>query len=41
MQVVDIVADRLIDDKILTFRGDTEEAWLRAEAFLRGLDISK
>ena len=45
METVDLKADRLIDDKMLTFRGDTEEAWLRAEAFLaeelRGLDIGE
>ena len=45
IQVFDLAADRLIDDKMLTFRGDTNEAWLRAEAFLveemRALDIAK
>jgi hypothetical protein len=45
IQVVDLAADRLIDDKMLTFRGDTNEAWLRAEEFLveemRALDIAK
>jgi hypothetical protein len=45
IQVVDLAADRLIDDQMLTFRGDTEEAWRRAEAFLveelRALDIAQ
>jgi len=45
IQVFDLAADRLIDDKMLTFRGDTNEAWLRAEEFLveemRALDIAK
>ena len=43
--VVDLAADRLIDDKMLTFRGDPNEAWLRAEEFLveemRALEIAK
>jgi hypothetical protein len=34
VQIVDVAADRLLDDKLLTFRGDTDEAWLRAEAFI-------
>jgi hypothetical protein len=34
MQVVDLVDDRLVSDKMVTFRGDTDEAWRRAEAFL-------
>ncbi len=45
MQVVDLAADRLVSDKMVTFRGDTDEAWRRAEAFLveelRALDIAK
>ncbi len=34
VQIVDVASDRLLDDKLLTFRGDTDEAWLRAEAFI-------
>lgn len=34
VELVDVAADKLLDDKFLTFRGDTDEAWLRAEAFL-------
>jgi hypothetical protein len=34
VQLVDVTADKLLDDKFLTFRGDTDEAWLRAEAFI-------
>jgi Protein of unknown function (DUF2380) len=34
VQLVDVAADKLLDDKFLTFRGDTDEAWLRAEAFI-------
>ena len=34
VQIVDVAADKLLDDKLLTFRGDTDEAWLRAEAFI-------
>jgi Protein of unknown function (DUF2380) len=45
MEVVDLADDRLVGDKMLTFRGDTDEAWRRAEAFLvqelRGLNIAK
>ena len=32
--VVDMDADKLIVDRLLTFRGDSEEAWRRAEAFI-------
>jgi Protein of unknown function (DUF2380) len=34
VQAVDVDADRLVLDKLLTFRGDTDEAWERAEAFV-------
>ncbi len=34
IQIVDLLADKLIYDKMLTFRGDTDEAWARAEAFI-------
>jgi len=42
LEIVDLEADRLVDDKMLTFRGDSDEAWRRAEAFvvgeIKGLD---
>lgn len=34
VQIIDLAADKLLDDRLLTFRGDTDEAWLRAEAFI-------
>ena len=34
VQVVDVAADKLVFDRLLTFRGDDERAWRRAEAFL-------
>lgn len=34
VQVVDVATDRLVFDRLLTFRGDDERAWRRAEAFL-------
>ncbi len=43
LQIVDLQADRLVDDKMLTFRGDTDDAWRRAEGFvfeeIKGLDL--
>ncbi|HLN11233.1 MAG TPA: DUF2380 domain-containing protein [Xanthobacteraceae bacterium] len=33
-QVVDVDADRLVLDRLITFRGDSDEAWQRAEQFL-------
>lgn len=33
-QLVDVEKNRLIDDRWLTFRGDDDEAWRRAEAYL-------
>jgi Protein of unknown function (DUF2380) len=33
VQAVDVDAERVVLDKLLTFRGDTDEAWERAEAF--------
>lgn len=33
-QLVDVERDRLIDDRWLTFRGDDDEAWRRAEVYL-------
>jgi hypothetical protein len=39
VQAVDAESDRIVLDKLLTFRGDTDEAWERAEAFVaRELD---
>ncbi len=32
--LVDLETDRLIDDRWLSFRGDSPEAWRRAESFL-------
>ncbi len=44
LQIVDLQADRLVDDKMLTFRGDTDDAWRRAETFvveeIKGLDLA-
>ncbi|HUI95242.1 MAG TPA: DUF2380 domain-containing protein [Xanthobacteraceae bacterium] len=34
LQAVDIDADRIVFDRLLTFRGDTDAAWQRAEAFV-------
>jgi hypothetical protein len=34
VQIVDVRAGRLVLDRLLTFRGDDERAWQRAEAFL-------
>jgi Protein of unknown function (DUF2380) len=34
IQIVDLQADKLVYDKMLTFRGDTDEAWARAETFI-------
>jgi len=34
VQAVDIEAGRVVLDKLVTFRGDTDEAWERAEAFV-------
>jgi uncharacterized protein DUF2380 len=45
VQIVDVVADKLVFDRLMTFRGDTDEAWLRAESFLvkelQGGDFTK
>ena len=45
LQIVDLQADRLLDDKMLSFRGDSDDAWRRAEVFvveeIKGLDLSK
>lgn len=34
VQAVDVDTDRRVLDRLLTFRGDTDEAWERAEAFV-------
>jgi len=34
VQAVDVGAERLVLDKLYTFRGDTDEAWERAETFV-------
>jgi hypothetical protein len=34
VQAVDVAAERPVLDKLYTFRGDTDEAWERAEAFV-------
>ena len=34
VQTIDIEANRMVLDKLLTFRGDTHEAWQHAEAFV-------
>jgi hypothetical protein len=33
-QLIDVEEDRLIDDRWLSFRGDDDESWRRAERFL-------
>jgi hypothetical protein len=34
VEIVDLKADKLIESKLFTFRGDTDEAWRRAEHFI-------
>jgi len=34
LQLVDVQADKVVDDRRLSFRGDSDEAWRRAEAFV-------
>ena len=34
IQVVDIEEDKLTFDRLITFRGDTDESWQRAERFI-------
>ena len=34
IQAIDIAADRVLFDRLFTFRGDSDEAWGRAEAFM-------
>jgi len=33
-EIVDLEANKLIESKLFTFRGDTDEAWRRAEVFI-------
>jgi hypothetical protein len=33
-EIVDIAADKVVFDRSLSFRGDNDDAWVRAEAFL-------
>jgi hypothetical protein len=45
VQMIDLREDKIVLDKLLSFRGDTDEAWRRAEGFLAreiaGIDLSK
>jgi Protein of unknown function (DUF2380) len=45
VHAVDVQTDKPLFDRLFTFRGDTDEAWQRAEAFIvaqvNALDISK
>jgi hypothetical protein len=34
MEIVDLQADKLVESKLFTFRGDDDEAWRRAERFI-------
>jgi Protein of unknown function (DUF2380) len=34
IQAVDLKTEKLVFDRLLTFRGDTDDAWKRAEAFV-------
>jgi len=34
VQVVDIAENKLRFDRLITFRGDTDESWQRAERFI-------
>ncbi|MGQ9369974.1 DUF2380 domain-containing protein [Azospirillum sp. A39] len=34
VRVVDVDTDRIVLDRLLTFRGDSDQAWARAEAFI-------
>jgi len=34
VEVVQVRSERIVLDKLFTFRGDTDEAWKRAEAFI-------
>jgi Tol biopolymer transport system component len=45
IQAVDLKTEKLVFDRLLTFRGDTDDAWKRAEAFvaeqMTTLDVEK
>ncbi|MCI0598142.1 MAG: DUF3280 domain-containing protein [Beijerinckiaceae bacterium] len=45
VQAVDLKTEKLVFDRLFTFRGDTDEAWRRAEAFvveqMAALDFAK
>lgn len=34
VEAIDIVANRVVFDRLFTFRGDSDEAWSRAQAFV-------
>ena len=36
VKAIDVDTDRVVMDKLLTFRGDTDDAWNRAESFVSG-----
>jgi hypothetical protein len=36
VQAIDVNSGRVVLDKLFSFRGDTDEAWKRAEAFVTG-----
>jgi hypothetical protein len=36
MDAIDVKADRVVMDRLFTFRGDSDEAWERAETFMAG-----
>jgi len=36
VQAVDLKTERMVFDRLLTFRGDTDDAWRHAEAFVAG-----
>lgn len=40
-QIVDLETDQVVFDRTITFRGDNDEAWKRAGAFLAGELVAK
>lgn len=36
IQAVDLKTEKSVLDRLLTFRGDTDDAWKRAEVFVAG-----
>jgi hypothetical protein len=34
IQAIDVRSERIVLEKLFTFRGDSDEAWRRAEAFI-------